>query len=306
MREGHGWTSGGCATVGRFGRMAAVRLRLDLAYDGTDFHGWAAQPGLRTVQGMLEAALATVLRLAAVAVTCAGRTDTGVHARGQVVHLDVDAAVLVAAAGRAQDPPAEALLRRLNGVLPADVRVRAGGEAPGRASTPGSPRCGGATPTGSPTTRRWSTRCRAHVLAWPRPLDLDAMNAAAAGLARRARLRGVLQAAGGRDDRSARCSTCAGRATPTGVAVATVRADAFCHHMVRSLVGVPARRRGGPSAGRLGRRGAGAPACATPAVTVVPRARADAGGGRLPAPTTELGRRGPRRRRRDVREAPHG
>jgi len=57
-----------------------VRLRIDLAYDGTGFHGWAAQPGLRTVEGELSAALATVLRLPEVTLTCAGRTDAGVHA----------------------------------------------------------------------------------------------------------------------------------------------------------------------------------------------------------------------------------
>src|SRR3954467_13351069 len=85
---------------------------MDLAYDGGAFHGWAAQPGLRTVQGELEAALATILRLSTVSTVCAGRTDTGVHARGQVVHLDVDAAF---------DGD---LGRRLNGVLPRDVRVR--------------------------------------------------------------------------------------------------------------------------------------------------------------------------------------
>jgi tRNA pseudouridine38-40 synthase len=99
--------------------MASVRLRLDLAYDGSGFHGWATQPDLRTVQETLELALATVLRLPAVAVTCAGRTDAGVHARGQVVHADV-----------AEPPPADVLVRRLNGVLPSDVRVRSAREAP--------------------------------------------------------------------------------------------------------------------------------------------------------------------------------
>ena len=102
-----------------------MRLRLDLAYDGTDFHGWASQPRLRTVQGTLEAALAQVLRVESAPVTCAGRTDTGVHARGQVVHLDLDEGVLESSAGRSTRPPAEALLRRLNGILPEDVRVAA-------------------------------------------------------------------------------------------------------------------------------------------------------------------------------------
>ncbi len=213
-----------------------MRLRLDLAYDGTDFHGWATQPGLRTVQGLLEAALAQVLRTGPVPVTCAGRTDSGVHARGQVVHLDVDPGVLTASAGRSAAPPAEALLRRLNGVLPGDVRVRAAAVAPD-----------GFDARFSAIWRRYAYRIadeprlvdplvRRAVLAWSRPLDLDAMNEAAAGLT-------------GEHDFAAFCKKREGATTvrtlldlswardDAGVAVATVRADAFCHNMVRALVG---------------------------------------------------------------------
>ena len=88
--------------------MATVRL--DIEYDGASFRGWAAQPGLRTVQGELEAALATVLR-EPVQLTVAGRTDTGVHALGQVASFVTDAEVR------------EDLARRLNGVGPDDVAV---------------------------------------------------------------------------------------------------------------------------------------------------------------------------------------
>jgi tRNA pseudouridine38-40 synthase len=213
-----------------------VRLRLDLAYDGTDFHGWATQPGLRTVQGTVEAALAQVLRLPAVSVTCAGRTDTGVHARGQVVHLDVEQEALVASTGRSTQPPVEALLRRLNGILPGDVRVHRAVEAPA-----------GFDARFSAVWRRYAYRIadapelvdplvRRSVLAWPRPLDLDVMNQAAASLA-------------GEHDFAAYCKKREGATTirtlhelawrrdEHGLAVATVRADAFCHHMVRSLVG---------------------------------------------------------------------
>lgn len=67
-----------------------MRFRLDLGYDGTDFHGWARQPGLRTVQGEIEQALKLILRTDDIALTVGGRTDAGVHARGQVAHLDID------------------------------------------------------------------------------------------------------------------------------------------------------------------------------------------------------------------------
>ncbi len=92
-------------------------VRLDIEYDGSAFSGWAAQPGLRTVQGELEAALATVLR-EPVQLTVAGRTDTGVHARGQVASFEAAAEV-----------PGD-LPRRLNGVGPPDIAVTAAAAAP--------------------------------------------------------------------------------------------------------------------------------------------------------------------------------
>jgi tRNA pseudouridine38-40 synthase len=85
-------------------------VRLDLEYDGSRFKGWASQPGLRTVQGALEAALATVLR-EPVRLTVAGRTDAGVHARGQVASFAMSGAF-----------PTD-LARRLNGVGPDDIAV---------------------------------------------------------------------------------------------------------------------------------------------------------------------------------------
>jgi tRNA pseudouridine38-40 synthase len=95
------------------GDTAAVpTVRLDIEYDGAGFRGWAKQPGLRTVQGELETALATVLRKP-VELTVAGRTDTGVHALGQVASFQA-----------AVEPP-EDLKRRLNGLCPDDVAVTA-------------------------------------------------------------------------------------------------------------------------------------------------------------------------------------
>jgi len=213
-----------------------VRIRLDLSYDGTDFSGWAIQPALRTVQGTLEDTLATTLRLPSVRVVCAGRTDAGVHARGQVVHLDVEPDLLVTAAGRSKQPLLESLVRRLNGLLPPDVRVRRA-----VAAEPGF------DARYSATSRRYTYRIadrpdlvdpllRRHVLAWPRPLDVEAMNVASTPLL-------------GLQDFASFCRRRAGATTvrtllelswtrtPAGLVEARVVADAFCHTMVRSLVG---------------------------------------------------------------------
>jgi len=235
-----------------------VRLRIDLAYDGGDFHGWAVQPGLRTVQGELESALATVLRLPGASTVCAGRTDTGVHARGQVVQVDVPDDLF-----RHED--GSMVQRRLNGVLPADVRVRRVLAAPD-----------GFDARFSPLWRRYAYRVydgtpdpltRGHVLSWPRPLDVAAMNEAGAALL-------------GLHDFAAFCKRREGATTvrtllylgwvrESDAITGTVRADAFCHHMVRSLVGallaVGERRR--PVAWPAEVLAAGV---RDPAVTVVP------------------------------------
>lgn len=215
--------------------MSLVRLRLDLAYDGSDFRGWAKQPGLRTVQGELEAAFDTILRTTGTRVTVAGRTDTGVHARGQVVHVDLADDALSGAPGRGESTPEEAMRRRLNGVVGNDLKIHRVGEAPE-----------GFDARFSAIWRRYAYRIaddpalvdplrRNHVAAWPRPLDLDAMNEASALLV-------------GLRDFAAFCKKREGRTTirtlldldwtrTDGILVANVRADAFCHSMVRSLVG---------------------------------------------------------------------
>jgi tRNA pseudouridine38-40 synthase len=214
-----------------------VRVRLDLAYDGTDFSGWAAQPGLRTVEGELSAALTTLLRaMDPVRLTVAGRTDAGVHARGQVVHLDVDELAWAALPGRSTRSPQDAAQTRLRGILPADVVVRAVRSAPD-----------GFDARFSALRRRYLYRLcddpasldplrRRDTVSHKRPLDVEAMDAAASTLV-------------GLGDFAAFCKRREGATTvrtlieyswhrgQDGVLEATVVADAFCHSMVRSLVG---------------------------------------------------------------------
>lgn len=212
-----------------------MRLRLDLAYDGSDFRGWARQPGLRTVQGELEAALDMVLRTTGSSVTVAGRTDTGVHARGQVAHVDLDDSVFAGLPRRNKRSPAEELTRRVNGVVERDLRLHRVSIAPV-----------GFDARFSASWRRYAYRIadrtevvdplqRNHVVTWPRLLDEDAMNRASVDLL-------------GLNDFAAFCRKRTGATTirslldlewsrQDGILVGLVRADAFCHSMVRSLVG---------------------------------------------------------------------
>ncbi|WP_018143443.1 tRNA pseudouridine synthase A [Alloscardovia criceti] len=110
-----------------------MRLRIDLAYDGTDFHGWARQSNQRTVQGEIEAVLCKILRLDpdAVQLVVAGRTDAGVHASGQVCHIDVDDDALEKVIGHMQGVSAvEALYRRVVRMVPSDISIFSITEAP--------------------------------------------------------------------------------------------------------------------------------------------------------------------------------
>lgn len=182
------------------------------------------QPGLRTVCGVLTDALATVLRTP-VALTVAGRTDAGVHAAGQVAHADLPV-----------DADPDRLVRRLARLLPADVRVRAVTVVPAAfdarfAALRRHYRYRVATaPHGAEPLRARDT------LAWPHPLDVDAVTAASTLLL-------------GEHDFAAFCKRREGATTVRalqelawtrdvdGVVTAAVAADAFCHSMVRSLVG---------------------------------------------------------------------
>lgn len=213
-----------------------MRIRLDLSYDGTDFSGWAKQPDRRTVQGELEKACEAVLRLDEPArLTVAGRTDAGVHARGQVVHLDIPTQRWHSAPGRSTRTPGEALAHQLTAVLPPDVVVRQVAHVPqefnARFSALWRRYSYTVMHTHDPLLRRYAHR---HP-----PVDINLLEAASQELV-------------GERDFTAFC-----KARPGASAVRTLeeftwttwqdggshgvtahlRADAFCHNMVRSLIG---------------------------------------------------------------------
>ena len=226
----------------------SIRIRLDIAYDGTNFAGWAIQPGFRTVQGELQAGLASILKRYPPGpwVHVAGRTDAGVHALGQVAHVDLSPeqadGLVRPRQGIGVRPAtlelAAELHHRLRGILtnrPDIYVVSARRAAPGFDARY------------SALWRRYEYRIadrlalhdplqRYRTTWYPHELDVDAMDAAAASLV-------------GLHDFAAYCKRRPGATTirtlqqfgwrrdADGVLVAVVKADAFCHSMVRSLVG---------------------------------------------------------------------
>ncbi len=201
----------------------AIRVRLDISYDGTDFIGWARQPGLRTVQGVLEESLSTVLR-EPIQLTVAGRTDAGVHAQGQVAHFDT-----------AAEFDAGKLLHRMARFLPKDVRITGIRPAPAHFDARFSAirrhyvyRLTTAPYGADPLSARGVVPCR--------PVDLDAVREASRKLL-------------GLHDFAAFCRRREGattvrelqrfdwEASSGPLLTAYVSADAFCWSMVRSLVG---------------------------------------------------------------------
>ena len=200
------------------------RLRLDIAYDGSNFYGWAAQPGRRTLQDVVEKAISQIARIDAESIV-AGRTDAGVHATGQVIHVDLPERLEL-----------DDLVYKLNRILDEDVRINAIEIAPAAFHA-----------RFSALRRYYEYRildankviqplARFNTEPWYRPLDVDLMNRASTLLL-------------GTHNYAAFCKYREGATTirtletyqwrrdAEGVLVADVVADAFCYSMVRNLVG---------------------------------------------------------------------
>jgi tRNA pseudouridine38-40 synthase len=200
-------------------------VRLDIEYDGSGYSGWAAQPGLRTVQGELEAALATVLR-EEVKLTVAGRTDTGVHALGQVASF------------QAEPPPT--LARSLNALVPNDIAV-----------TAAEPAADGFDARHDARSRSYLYRIlarrspspfeRDRALWWPHRIDRDALDACAAALLGTHDCTAFTptQTDHVRFERDVLAAEWASEPTAGGGELLQFRitADAFMRNMVRALVG---------------------------------------------------------------------
>ena len=207
-----------------------IRLRIDLAYDGTDFAGWARQPDQFTVQGELERALGVLANsLAPVLTVGAGRTDAGVHARGQVAHADFpEDAWQRIASGAAE---------KLNALTPSSITIKSVSAGDSNFDARFSAKwrryryhlCDDQSAL-DPLVRNW-------VLVWPKKLDVAKMHEAA-------------QLMIGERDMAVFCKKrpesstvrnltrlAVSRSAEGGLVVAEFVAQSFCHSMVRSMVG---------------------------------------------------------------------
>ena len=201
-----------------------MRLKLTLEYDGTDFRGWARQPGERTVEGELRRALAE-LYAAVDELAVAGRTDTGVHALANVVSVTVEGG-----------PPPERAAEALNSALPGDVAVRSAEQATdafhARFDALGR----------SYRYRVWRRRGRSafearRSLWWPRPLDLDALNLNASALAGEHDFRAFTPTDTQHEVFVRVVESARWLELDEDVLVFEITADSFLRHMVRTLVG---------------------------------------------------------------------
>jgi tRNA pseudouridine38-40 synthase len=205
------------------------RLRIDIAYDGTAFFGWATQPDQRTIQDLVEQAIAQVSRSEVQSIV-AGRTDAGVHATGQVIHVDLADTVF-------SDGFSYMDLRyKLNRILDEDVRIMEISDAPEGFHARFSALRRIYTYKILDNNEVIAPLSRYDVAPWYRPLDVDLMNQASALVL-------------GHHDFAAFCKFKEGGTTirtlekykwhrdETGLFVAEVVADAFCYSMVRNLVG---------------------------------------------------------------------
>jgi len=201
-----------------------LRLRLDLAYDGTNFSGWGKQPDRRSVQEEVEKAIAKISQSKVDSIV-AGRTDAGVHAIGQVIHVDLPESIQL-----------EELGYKLNRILDTDVRVMDVSIAPPAFHARFSALRRHYTYKILDANQVISPLHRFDVASWYRPLDIEAMNTASALLL-------------GDHDFAAYCKFREGATTirqlqkfewhrdSEGYLVGDVVADAFCYSMVRNLVG---------------------------------------------------------------------
>ncbi len=211
-----------------------LRLRLDLAYDGTNFSGWGKQPDRRTVQEEVEKTLQKLTRTKAETVV-AGRTDAGVHATGQVVHVDIPEMESGPYAKKVNWDFGD-LPYRLNRILDEDIRITSATVAPYgfHARFSALRRCYEYKILDSNTVILPLQRF--DIAPWYRPLSVDVLNEASALLL-------------GENDFAAFCKfresattvrnleTFSWSRNSEGVLVAEVVADAFCYSMVRNLVG---------------------------------------------------------------------